>query len=65
MPRRNIRSASLRKPQFSHSSRSLLDMESLSDGDIHSLLENAARFAHVSPKTAPLARRHIALLFYE
>lgn len=65
MSRRNIRSASLRKPQFSHSSRSLLDIESLSDTDIHSLLKNAARFAEVGTKTPPLTRRHIALLFYE
>jgi aspartate carbamoyltransferase catalytic subunit len=65
MSRRNIRSASLRKPQFSHSSRSLLDIESLSDADIHSLLKDAARFAKVGTKTAPLTRRHIALLFYE
>jgi len=65
MSRRNIRSASLRKPQFSHSSRSLLDIESLSDADIHSLLKDAARFAEVGTKTAPLTRRHIALLFYE
>ena len=65
MSRRNIRSASLRKPQFSHSSRSLLDIESLSDADIHSLLKDAARFAEVGTKAAPLTRRHIALLFYE
>jgi len=65
MPRRKIRSASLRKLLFSHSSRSLLDIESLSAGDIHSLLENAARFTRLSPKIAPLMRRHIALLFYE
>jgi aspartate carbamoyltransferase catalytic subunit len=63
MSRRSIRSASLRK--FSHSSRSLLDIESLSDQDIHSLLKEAGRFARVSPKKAPLSRRHIALLFYE
>src|SRR5215469_8482315 len=65
MSRRNIRSASLRKPQFSHSSRSLLDIEALSDGDIHALLKDAARFAEVGTKTALLTRRHIALLFYE
>lgn len=63
--RRSIRSASLRKGQFSHSSRSLLDIESLSDSDIHSLLKDAGRFVKVSPKAAPLMRRHIALLFYE
>jgi len=63
--RSSIRSASLRKGSFSHTSRSLLDIESLSDGDIQFLLKNAARFANVSPKTAPLIRRHVALLFYE
>ena len=63
--RRSIRSASLRKGYFSHFSRSLLDIESLSDRDIHSLLGEARRFANVSPKQAPLMRRHIALLFYE
>ena len=63
--RRSIRSASLRTLSFSHVSRSLLDIEHLSDGDIQSLLKNAARLASVSPKTAPLSRRHIALLFYE
>lgn len=63
--RSSIRSASLRKGNFSHSSRSLLDIESLSDADIQFLLKNAARFANVSPKTAPLSRRHVALLFYE
>src|SRR5947208_959514 len=63
--RRSIRSASLRKGYFSHLSRSLLDIESLSDRDIHSLLGEARRFANVSPKQAPLMRRHIALLFYE
>ena len=61
--RRSIRSASLRR--FSHSSRSLLDIESLSDADIHSLLKNAARYTKVSTHTAPLRGRHIALLFYE
>src|SRR5204862_444694 len=60
--RRSIRSASLRKGYFSHFSRSLLDIESLSDRDIHSLLGEARRFANVSPKQAPLMRRHIALL---
>jgi aspartate carbamoyltransferase catalytic subunit len=62
--RRSIRSASLRKGRFSHSSRSLLDIESLSDSDIHSLLKEAGRF-RVSPRKSPLMRRHIALLFYE
>ena len=61
---RSIRSASLRKERFSHSSRSLLDIESLSDSDIHSLLKEAGRFK-VSPKKSPLVRRHVALLFYE
>ena len=63
--RTSIRSASLRKGEFSHVSRSLLDVESLSTGDIQSLLKDAARLAHVRPKQAPLARRHVALLFYE
>src|SRR5690348_7719023 len=63
--RSSIRSASLRKGSFSHTSRSLLDIDSLSDADIQFLLKNAARFANVSPKTAPLSRRHVALLFYE
>ena len=62
--RRSIRSASLRKGRFSHSSRSLLDIESLSDSDIHSLLKEAGRF-RVSPRKSPLVRRHVALLFYE
>lgn len=62
--RRSIRSASLRKGRFSHSSRSLLDIESLSDSDIHSLLKEAGHF-RVSPRKSPLVRRHIALLFYE
>jgi len=62
--RRSIRSASLRKGRFSHSSRSLLDIESLSDSDIHSLLKEAGRFRE-SPRKSPLVRRHIALLFYE
>jgi aspartate carbamoyltransferase catalytic subunit len=61
----SIRSASLRKRGFSHLSRSLLDIESLSDHDIHSLLNTTGRFTKLSSKTAPLARRHIALLFYE
>jgi aspartate carbamoyltransferase catalytic subunit len=63
--RSSIRSASLRRGHFSHSSRSLLDIESLSDADIQALLKNAFRFATVGAKTAPLMRRHIALLFYE
>ena len=63
--RSSIRSASLRRGEFSHSSRSLLDIESLSTGDIQSLLKDACRLANVSPKEAPLARRHVALLFYE
>ncbi|HWC17755.1 MAG TPA: hypothetical protein VG498_12115, partial [Terriglobales bacterium] len=63
--RSSIRSASLRRAKFSHSSCSLLDIESLSDTDIEALLRDARRFATVSPKTAPLMRRHIALLFYE
>ncbi len=63
--RSSLRSASLRKGIFSHSSRSLLDIESLSDSDIQFLLKNAAQLANVSPKTAPLNRRHVALLFYE
>ncbi|PYY15503.1 MAG: aspartate carbamoyltransferase [Acidobacteria bacterium] len=62
--RRSIRSASLRKERFSHSSRSLLDIESLSDSDIHSLLKEAGRFK-ISPRKSPLVRRHVALLFYE
>jgi len=62
--RRSIRSASLRTGRFSHSSRSLLDIESLSDHDIRSLLNEAGRF-RVSPRKSPLVRRHIALLFYE
>ena len=62
--RRSIRSASLRKERFSHSARSLLDIESLSDSDIDSLLKEAGRFK-VSPKKSPLVRRHVALLFYE
>ncbi|HWY67852.1 MAG TPA: aspartate carbamoyltransferase catalytic subunit [Terriglobales bacterium] len=62
--RRSIRSASLRKERFSHSSRSLLDIESLSDSDIHSLLKEAGRFRE-SPRKSPLVRRHVALLFYE
>ncbi|HET9742159.1 MAG TPA: aspartate carbamoyltransferase catalytic subunit [Terriglobales bacterium] len=66
----SIRSASLyskpaRLSRFSHASRSLLDIESLSDSDIHGLLKEAARFASISRKQAPLMRRHIALLFYE
>ena len=60
---RSIRSASLRK--FSHSSRSLLDVESLSDADIYSLLKEAGRFTRVPSNNAPLKGRHIALLFYE
>ena len=60
---RNIRSSSLRK--FSHFSRSLLDIDSLSDSDIHSLLREAGRSTRVSAKDAPLKGRHIALLFYE
>ena len=60
---RSIRSASLRA--FSHHSRSLLDIESLSDADIHSLLKEAGRFRRVSIQKAPLKGRHIALLFYE
>jgi aspartate carbamoyltransferase catalytic subunit len=63
--RRSIRSASLRQPRFSHSSRSLIDVESLSTPDIESLLREAARSSNLNPKQAPLARRHIALLFYE
>src|SRR3954452_14736973 len=63
--RRSIRSASLRKERFSHLSRSLLDIESLSDADIQSLLKDARRFSKVSPREAPLMRRHVALLFYE
>jgi len=63
--RSSLRSASLRKPQFFHSSRSLLDIESLSDAEIQALLKNARRFATVRQKTAPLMRRHVALLFYE
>ena len=62
--RRSIRSASLRKGRFSHSSRSVLDIESLSDSDIHSLLKEAGRFRE-SPRKSPLTRRHVALLFYE
>jgi len=62
--RRSIRSASLRKGHFSHSARSLLDIESLSEGDIHSLLKEAGRFRE-SPRKSPLVRRHVALLFYE
>lgn len=62
--RRSVRSASLKKA-FPHSARSLLDIESLSTGDIESLLRKAARFTRVSPRQAPLSRRHIALLFYE
>lgn len=62
---RSIRSASLRKERFSHSSRSLLDIESLRDSDIHCLLKEAGRFANISVREAPLMRRHIALLFYE
>lgn len=62
---RSIRSASLRKNNFSHTSRSLLDIESLSDSEIHSLLKEAGRYSHVQRKHAPLMRRHIALLFYE
>lgn len=58
-----VRSASLRR--FSHSSRSLLDIESLSDSDIQWLLKNAGRYAKVSAKTSPLRGRHVALLFYE
>ena len=64
-PRRSIRSASLRKDCFSHSSRSLLDIESLNNREIDALLKEAGRFSSVSPKEAPLMRRHIALLFYE
>lgn len=60
---RSIRSASLRK--FSHTSRSLLDIESLSDSDIQSLLRDASRFTKVSAKTSPLKGRHVALLFFE
>src|SRR6185437_15633199 len=63
--RSSIRSASLRRESFSHTSRSLLDIESLSDGDIQFLLRTAARFANVSPRMAPLSKRHVALLFYE
>ena len=63
--RRSIRSASLRKSDFSHSARSLLDIESLSDQHIQSLLQQAARYSTLGAKTAPLSRRHIALLFYE
>jgi aspartate carbamoyltransferase catalytic subunit len=63
--RRSIRSASLRKERFSHLSRSLLDIESLSDADIQSLLKDAHRLTKVSPREAPLMRRHVALLFYE
>jgi len=61
----SIRSASLRRGEFSHSSRSLLDIESLSDDDIRSLLKSTRRLETISSKTVPLARRHIALLFYE
>ena len=60
---RSIRSASLRK--FSHSARSLLDIESLTDADIDSLLKEAGRFTRVPRENAPLRGRHIALLFYE
>lgn len=63
MPGRSLRSASLRK--FSHASRSLLDIESLSDSDIQSLLREAGRFTKVSAQKAPLKGRHVALLFYE
>jgi len=62
--RRNLRSASLKK-SFSHSARSLLDIESLSTRDIEFLLREAGRFTRINPKQAPLSRRHIALLFYE
>jgi len=61
----SLRSASLRQRQFSHSSRSLLDIESLGDSEIQALLKNARRLATVSHRTAPLTRRHVALLFYE
>ena len=63
MPGRSLRSASLRK--FSHASRSLLDIESLSDSDIQSLLREAGRFTKVSAQKSPLKGRHVALLFYE
>lgn len=60
---RSIRSASLRK--FSHSSRSLLDIESLSDPDIQFLLKHAGRFSSSRPGVVPLKGHHVALLFYE
>ncbi len=68
--RRGIRSASVKRPslkpsRFSHSSCSLIDVESLADRDIDSLLREAARSSTIKPKQAPLAGRHIALLFYE